>query len=75
MGWSSGSELFNEVWGTVREYLPEKKRAEVCAKVIGQFTDMDWDTLDEMDDFPEKDAALKIYDPEWGDDWEEDEEE
>jgi hypothetical protein len=71
MGWSSGGGLFNEVWGIVREYVPEEKRAEVCAHVIDKFTDMDWDDLSEIDDdFPEREAALKLYDLEWGADWE-----
>jgi hypothetical protein len=75
MGWSSGSGLFNEVWGTVREYVPEEKRPEVCAKVIDKFTHMDWDNLEDIDEFPEREAALKLYDPTWGEeeDWENEE--
>lgn len=72
MGWAGGSRLFNRVWGIVRVHVPEEQREEVASKVIGEFVKDDWDTLDEIDDnFPEKNGALVLHDPEWfdPDDW------
>lgn len=49
MGWASGSELAENVWLLVREYVPEGKRPRVAKQLIEAFRDHDWDTVDEAE--------------------------
>jgi len=50
MGWASGSELAEEVWLAVRDYIPEgRERALVARTVIDAFENCDCDTMDEAE--------------------------
>ena len=49
MGWASGSPLAEEVWESVRKYIPEKDREIVAGKVVNAFMDMDCDTIEEAE--------------------------
>lgn len=60
MGWASGLELAEQVWDTVREYIPEGDRKVVANKLIGHFEDMDCDTIDEAEQLC-KDADRPSY--------------
>ena len=57
MGWASGSGLACEVYGLVRNYIPEKKRKQVATKIFDLFTDMDADDWN-GDSTLEKDAGI-----------------
>ena len=64
MGWGGGTEVCENVWGRVREYIPKSKRAEVLADIIKILNDMDWDGVNELefyeDEWDELTEALKI---------------
>ncbi len=64
MGWASGSSLFTEVWGCVRDAIPEDKRVNAAARVLLAFEGKDCDTLGECvcDEWPEIEEALKRID-------------
>jgi hypothetical protein len=70
MGWASGSELAEEVWELVREYIPKRKREQVAKDLVNIFEDHDCDTMEEAELLME-DAGLD--DPEDEDDEEHDE--
>ena len=61
MGWSSGSELFDEVILAIQPAVPDAvKRQAVYYKLITAFEAQDWDTQDEcLGKDPAFDAALK----------------
>lgn len=67
MGWASGTDLFNNIWGVVRMYVKPEERVAVCAKIIDSLEDSDWDTQDEAIDpaWPEVAQALKMLHPDW----------
>jgi hypothetical protein len=49
MGWASGSEIAEEVWGIVRAFVPVRKRKEVAQEIIEVFENEDADAFeDEM---------------------------
>lgn len=60
MGWASGSELAERVWGEVREFIPDDKRKNVANEIIDAFEDMDCDTIDECEQLV-KDAERPEY--------------
>ncbi len=67
MGWSSGTNLIENVWDIVRKEIPEKKRVNILAKIIDAFTDEDWDCVEEIEDlWPESKKALRKAVPEYG---------
>lgn len=39
MNWSSGTELAEKLWDTVREHIPEAERREIAEKWVREF---DW---------------------------------
>jgi hypothetical protein len=43
VGWSAGSELADDVWSLVREFIPPSARKRVAREVIGKFEDHDAD--------------------------------
>lgn len=47
MGWASGSELAENIWDEVRNFIPENKRERVAKKIWAFFEDFDCDTLEE----------------------------
>lgn len=55
MGWASGSELFVNVYETVRPFVPEKDKKAVCRDLMRHFENCDWDCQEEVecDDWPE----------------------
>lgn len=64
MGWASGTELIVDVWATVRDFIPAKKRVDVLNELINIFTDKDWDCVDELADeqqWPEVKEAVNQY--------------
>jgi len=66
MGWSNGTELFDEVIKIVDAYVEPRHRIEVHMKMISAFEDMDWDTQEECLGKDEYfDEALKTLHPEW----------
>lgn len=62
MGWGRGSEVFQDVYNEIREYIPEYKRVYVCSRIILSLQKMDWDSEDDFDnsDWPEYEEALRI---------------
>lgn len=50
MGWGSGSELAENVWRTVRNFIPTKRRKEIASRIIDLFENEDCDTMDEAID-------------------------
>ncbi len=46
MGWSSGSELADEVWALVEKYIPSKNKSAVAKKIVSAFEDHDADDWD-----------------------------
>lgn len=48
MGWC-GSELADDVWKTVRKYVPKEKRAKIAREIKQQFVYQDCDDWDEED--------------------------
>jgi hypothetical protein len=49
MGWSSGAELAEEVWGIVRGYVPKAKRKGIAIQIIDAFEDHDCDTMNDAE--------------------------
>ena len=49
MGWASGSELAEKVWGLFRPFIQEKDRKKVAKRLIVLFENEDCDTLDECE--------------------------
>ena len=49
MGWASGSEIAEELWDVVREYIPEDSRKSVASRVVSIFEDRDCDTIEEAE--------------------------
>lgn len=49
MGWASGSELAEDVWDTVRKYIPVKNRRRVARKIVDLFEQQDCDTIHECE--------------------------
>ena len=47
MGWTNGSQLAEDAWKLVRNFIPEKSREEIAYKFIHLFEDEDCDTMDE----------------------------
>ena len=43
MGWSSGSELAQEVWDAVYPHLPKKARQDVAQQIVEAFENHDAD--------------------------------
>lgn len=43
MGWASGSELAEETWELVREFIPKNKRREVAEAFLDAFRNRDAD--------------------------------
>ena len=61
MGWASGSELAEQVWSLVRDYIPEgNQRALVARQVIDEFEGYDCDTIDEAEPLC-KDARRRTW--------------
>lgn len=58
MGWASGSELAEDVWTLMRQYVPGKKRQRIARKLIDIFEDRDADTMYEAEQLW-KDANLE----------------
>lgn len=65
MGWSSGSRLFSEVWGAVRDIIPGSRRVVLCQQVIEAFEQEDCDTVCECfdDRCPEIEEAYYAIHP------------
>lgn len=49
MGWCSGSELAQNVWELVREFIPAAERKRVAKNFIECFEDFDCDTMQEAE--------------------------
>ena len=62
MGWASGAALFESIWTTVRDRLPEECRVAVCRDLVFAFEQFDCDTLHEamQDEWPELATALSL---------------
>ena len=45
MGWSSGEEIFQQVWETVAPQIKKKHRLAICEELVGIFEAHDADTL------------------------------
>lgn len=46
MGWSAGSELGQNIYNKIREYIPEEDRKEVAAYIYDAVCDLDADDWD-----------------------------
>lgn len=65
MGWSSGSEIAEEFWDLVKDYIPSsKQRKYVARKLIAIVEDFDCDTIEEATELCE--AAGLTWDDETG---------
>ena len=67
MGWSSGSEVFGEIWGGLRELIAPELRLKGCVRLISALQKCDWDTEEDCirDEWPEVEEALRVLDPKW----------
>lgn len=61
MGWASGSELAENLWGLVRKFVPKERRKNVAEKFIDEFENMDCDTIYECTELC-NDAGRKSLD-------------
>lgn len=43
MGWASGSYLAEDIWYSIEEYIPKKKRQEVAKIIVDKFQSEDAD--------------------------------
>jgi hypothetical protein len=67
MGWSGGSELFNDIIRAVKPHVADKDvRKRIYQPIIEAFEDQDWDTQDEC--LGEDDAYDELYEEQYGDD-------
>ncbi len=61
MGWSSGSDVANQVWNTLKEVsISPLERAQIVYALVRALKDQDWDTEDEcpwIDDYLCEDEA------------------
>jgi len=46
MGWSSGTQLADTVWGIVKKHIPMSQRWSVASKLVNAFEDYDADDWD-----------------------------
>lgn len=46
MGWASGSELAEDCWELVRQFVPENKKKAIARKFIKLFEQQDCDTME-----------------------------
>lgn len=58
MGWASGSEIGNEIWNPIRNFIAEGNRAEAAKIVIDALESRDCDTIHECEQLV-KDAGLE----------------
>jgi F0F1-type ATP synthase gamma subunit len=68
MGWGSGTEVFESIWSSVRTYIPDDKKVEVCSKVIKCLQRRDWDCENDFIDlkeYPEFNEALALTSDTW----------
>jgi len=49
MGWCRGSEIAENVWTTVRRFVPTCSRQQVARKIIDIFENHDADTMEEAE--------------------------
>lgn len=65
MGWSSGTEIFEDIIKAAKKAIPEEKaRKQFYKEIYPAFCDADWDTEDEcFDDDP---LFKEVYDEKWG---------
>ena len=45
MGWASGSELAENLWEDIKEFIPKKQHKKVAKIFIKHFENMDCDTM------------------------------
>lgn len=58
MGWSRGSEVGDEIWFGIREYVPKEHREKVARVIIDALEAQDCDTIYECEQLV-KDAKLE----------------
>jgi hypothetical protein len=61
MGWCSGSNLAEDLWKEIREFIPPIKRKDVAKKIYDLFCNMDADCFDESMELI-KDANINFGD-------------
>lgn len=49
MGWSSGSQLAEDIWNEVSKYIPKVKKKKVARKIVNYFESMDCDTMEDCE--------------------------
>jgi hypothetical protein len=49
MGWASGSELAQNLWNDIKDFLDEKQKKIVKKAIIKNFEDNDCDTMCEVE--------------------------
>ena len=47
MGWCTGSYLAEDLWNTIRGYIPEDKRKDIARNIIEIFNEQDADCWDD----------------------------
>lgn len=50
MGWSNGSYIAEDVWKTVKPFIPEDKKQEIAKKIYDKFCEYDADDWDSKPD-------------------------
>lgn len=50
MGWGSGGDLAESIWGKVSPYLPDEVKVELAVEICVEFAKLDCDTLRECYD-------------------------
>jgi hypothetical protein len=53
MGWSSGSQIAEDVWSVIEKQIPKAKRKKVAREIVNIFEANDCDTMDEAEDLME----------------------
>lgn len=58
MGWASGSEVGEDIWSGIRDFIPEEHREDAARVVIDALEAQDCDTIYECEQLV-KDAGLE----------------
>lgn len=84
MGWAAGSQIAEEAWDLVRDFIPEEEKPDIAQSFIDLFEEHDADTMEEAEqlwadaagadeDDWELDEDDEFFDDEDDDDFDDDE--
>lgn len=61
MGWASGSELAEQLWEEIRDYIPKKDRIAAATRFIEAFEQADCDTMEECEQLQRDADRLHVH--------------